>query len=71
MRARSGVSPQTDQLRAKVSDENRKDCNSPFEEIPITSSKKNRMDHRPTTGHHYISKDQANHNLALVNKPSA
>ena len=73
MRARSGVPTPTKEVvmpvESQVSDEKRPECQSPFEEIPITSSKKNRPDSRPTTGHHYISKDQAHTNL--VNRPSA
>ena len=52
MRARSGVITPSKDVIPKVSDEKRPECQSPFEDIPITSSKKYRMETRPATGNH-------------------
>ena len=53
MRARSGVLTPSKDVIPKVSDEKRPECQSPFEDIPITSSKKHRLgEARPATGNH-------------------
>lgn len=71
LRVRSGV-PVPHVPLVKVKDQKRQETLSPFDEIPITSSKKARDLSRPATGIVYPSaqnNNQSSQNLA--NKPSA